>query len=89
MKAQVYVLKNSLYVSRISNGSVIVIVKQATVGQDGFVQQATFSHTQCPKKMILNCQSLKSHWIHALTRGARANNHSVKKHQKASFVEQS
>ena len=63
MKTQAYVLKNSLYVSWSSNGIVIVIVKQATVGQDGFVQKATFLHTQRPKKMILNCQSLKSHWL--------------------------
>ena len=39
---------------------------------------SNFLHTECPKKMILVCQSLKSHWIHALTRGARANNPSVK-----------
>ena len=66
MKTQAYVLQNIFYVSWSSNGSVIVIVKQAAVEQDRFVQQATFLHTQRPKKMILSCQSLKSHWIHWL-----------------------
>ena len=59
MKTQAYVPKNSLYVSWSSIGSVIVIVEQ-------ICSTSNFLTQQRPKKMILSCQSLKSHWIHWL-----------------------